>query len=109
MNGYTRYSELMQVLLVAEQNNQLVTLNHQARPTGSAPFPKRMLHHPVMIIEEDEVVDVVETVIMVVEEDEEEDYIPMMKEITRTSTKMKGMKRTGMIKSKRERFATDAA
>ncbi|XP_013669067.1 uncharacterized protein LOC106373442 [Brassica napus] len=40
VNGYTRYSELMQVLLVAEQNNQLVTLNHQARPTGSAPFPE---------------------------------------------------------------------
>ncbi|XP_013718151.1 uncharacterized protein LOC106421858 [Brassica napus] len=37
-NGYTHYSELMQVLLVAEQNNQLVTLNHQARPTRSAPF-----------------------------------------------------------------------
>ncbi|XP_013651300.2 uncharacterized protein LOC106355995 [Brassica napus] len=40
VNVYTRYSELMQVLLVAEQNNQLVTLNHQARPTGSAPFPE---------------------------------------------------------------------
>ncbi|XP_048634040.1 uncharacterized protein LOC125608137 [Brassica napus] len=40
VNGYTRYSELMQVLLVAEQNNQLVTLNHQARSTGSAPFPE---------------------------------------------------------------------
>ncbi|XP_048599196.1 uncharacterized protein LOC125579266 [Brassica napus] len=40
VSGYTRYSELMQVLLVAEQNNQLVTLNHQARPTGSAPFPE---------------------------------------------------------------------
>lgn len=30
----------MQVLLIAEQNNQLVNLNHQARPTGSAPFPE---------------------------------------------------------------------
>ncbi|KAF8081658.1 hypothetical protein N665_0872s0005 [Sinapis alba] len=40
VSGYTRYSELMQVLLVAEQNNQLVTLNHQARPTGAAPFPE---------------------------------------------------------------------
>jgi len=68
-----------------------------------------MLHHPVMIIEEDKVVDVVETVIMVVEEDEEEDSVPMMKEIIKTSTKMKGMKRARMIKGKRERFATDAA
>ncbi|XP_013665574.1 uncharacterized protein LOC106370044 [Brassica napus] len=40
VNGYTRYSELMQVLLVAEHNNQLVTLNHQTRPTGYAPFPE---------------------------------------------------------------------
>ena len=62
-----------------------------------------------MIIGEDEVVDVVETVITVVDEDEEEDFIPMMKEITRTFTKMKGMKRARMIKGKRERFATDAA
>ncbi|XP_018511547.2 uncharacterized protein LOC108870540 [Brassica rapa] len=37
-NGYCCYSELTQVLLVAEHNNQLVTLNHQARPTGSATF-----------------------------------------------------------------------
>ncbi|XP_024009279.1 uncharacterized protein LOC112084385 [Eutrema salsugineum] len=36
--GYTTYSELMQVLLVAEQNNQLVMLNYQTRPTGSSPF-----------------------------------------------------------------------
>lgn len=38
--GYTKYSELMQVLLVAEQNNEIVMLNHQSRPTGSAPFPE---------------------------------------------------------------------
>ncbi|XP_024013309.1 uncharacterized protein LOC112087598 [Eutrema salsugineum] len=36
----TTYSELMQVLLVAEQNNQLVMLNYQTRPTGSSPFPE---------------------------------------------------------------------
>ncbi|XP_024013304.1 uncharacterized protein LOC112087592 [Eutrema salsugineum] len=36
--GYTIYSELMQVLLVAEQNNQRVMLNYQTRPTGSSPF-----------------------------------------------------------------------
>ncbi|XP_056866175.1 uncharacterized protein LOC130512334 [Raphanus sativus] len=40
VNGFKRYSELMQILLVAEKNNQLVLLNHQARPTGSAPFPE---------------------------------------------------------------------
>ncbi|XP_024006549.1 uncharacterized protein LOC112083056 [Eutrema salsugineum] len=38
--GYKKYSELMQVLLVAEQNNELVMLNHQSRPTGSAPLPE---------------------------------------------------------------------
>ncbi|CAA7051167.1 unnamed protein product [Microthlaspi erraticum] len=37
---FTSYSELMQILLVAEKNNQLVMLNHQLRPTGSAPFPE---------------------------------------------------------------------
>ncbi|CAA7015433.1 unnamed protein product [Microthlaspi erraticum] len=39
-NGYTRYSKLMDVLLVAEQNNELVMMNHQTRPTGAAPFPE---------------------------------------------------------------------
>ena len=53
-----------------------------------------------MIIGEDEVVDMVETVIMVVEEDEEEDYVLVMKEIIQTSTKMKGMKGAGMIRGK---------
>ena len=53
--------------------------------------------------------DAVETAIVVVEEDEEEDFVPMMKEIIKTSTKMKGMKKTRMIKGKQERFATDAA
>ncbi|XP_024006458.1 uncharacterized protein LOC112082971 [Eutrema salsugineum] len=38
--GYTTYSELMQVILVGEQNNQLVMLNHQTHPTGSSPFPE---------------------------------------------------------------------
>ncbi|XP_024004902.1 uncharacterized protein LOC112082046 [Eutrema salsugineum] len=38
--GYKKYSELMQVLLVAEQNKELVMLNHQSRPTGSAPLPE---------------------------------------------------------------------
>ena len=35
---YTRYSELMQVLLVAEQNNELVMMNHLSRPPGSTPL-----------------------------------------------------------------------
>ncbi|KAL0715650.1 hypothetical protein Bca4012_064972 [Brassica carinata] len=30
----------MQIMLVAEQNNHLMLLNHQARPTGAAPFPE---------------------------------------------------------------------
>jgi len=36
--GYTRYSEFMQVLLVAEQNNELVMMNHLSRPPRSAPL-----------------------------------------------------------------------
>jgi len=35
---YTRYSELMQVLCVAEQNNELVMMNHLSRPLGLTPL-----------------------------------------------------------------------
>ena len=38
--GFTKYSELISVFLLAEQNNELLMKNHQARPTGSTPFPK---------------------------------------------------------------------
>lgn len=38
--GFTKYSELIACLLVAEQNNQLLMKNHESRPTGSAPFPE---------------------------------------------------------------------
>ncbi|XP_074365610.1 uncharacterized protein LOC141706705 [Apium graveolens] len=38
--GFTKYSELTSVLLLAEQNNELLLKNNQARPTGSAPFPE---------------------------------------------------------------------
>ena len=38
--GFTKYSELISVLLLAEQNNELLMTNHQARPTGSTPFPE---------------------------------------------------------------------
>ncbi|XP_074323144.1 uncharacterized protein LOC141660082 [Apium graveolens] len=38
--GFTKYSELISVLLLAEQNNELLMKNHQARPTGSTPFPE---------------------------------------------------------------------
>ncbi|XP_074346901.1 uncharacterized protein LOC141685710 [Apium graveolens] len=37
--GFTKYSELIFVLLLAEQNNGLLLKNYQARPTGSTPFP----------------------------------------------------------------------
>ena len=36
--GLTKYSELITYLLMAEQNNELLMRNHEARPTGSAPF-----------------------------------------------------------------------
>ena len=38
--GFTKYSELISFLLHAEQNNELLMKNHQARPTGSKPFPE---------------------------------------------------------------------
>ncbi|XP_074359581.1 uncharacterized protein LOC141698950 [Apium graveolens] len=38
--GFTKYSELIFVLLLAEQNNEILLKNHQARPTGSTPFPE---------------------------------------------------------------------
>ncbi|XP_074360794.1 uncharacterized protein LOC141701049 [Apium graveolens] len=38
--GFTKYSELISVLLLAKQNNKFLLKNHQARPTGSTPFPE---------------------------------------------------------------------
>ncbi|XP_038984374.1 uncharacterized protein LOC120111398 [Phoenix dactylifera] len=35
---FTKYSELISCLLVAEQNNELLLKNHQSRPTSSIPF-----------------------------------------------------------------------
>ena len=37
---FTKYSELLKVLLVAEQNNELLMRNHNLRPTGSTPAPE---------------------------------------------------------------------
>ena len=37
---FTKYSELISCLLVAEQNNELLMRNHQSCPTGSEPFPE---------------------------------------------------------------------
>ncbi|XP_068318548.1 uncharacterized protein [Pyrus communis] len=38
--GFTKYNQLISMLLVAEQNNELLMKNHQSRPTRSAPFPE---------------------------------------------------------------------
>jgi hypothetical protein len=38
--SFQKYSELISCLLVAEQNNELLMKNHQARPTGASPFPE---------------------------------------------------------------------
>ena len=37
---FTKYSELISCVLVAEQNNELLLKNHQSHPTGSTPFPE---------------------------------------------------------------------
>ncbi|XP_058775221.1 uncharacterized protein LOC131649477 [Vicia villosa] len=38
--GFIKYSDLISCLLVAEQNNELLMKNHEARPTGTTPFPQ---------------------------------------------------------------------
>ncbi|XP_076929018.1 uncharacterized protein LOC143593201 [Bidens hawaiensis] len=38
--GFTKYSELLSCLLVAEQNNELLMQNHETRPIGTTLFPK---------------------------------------------------------------------
>ncbi|XP_058733554.1 uncharacterized protein LOC131605183 [Vicia villosa] len=38
--GFIKYSDLISCLLVAEQNNELLMKNHEARPTGTTPFPE---------------------------------------------------------------------
>ena len=38
--GFKKYSQLIACLLVDEQNNELLMKNHEARPTGSTPFPE---------------------------------------------------------------------
>jgi hypothetical protein len=40
MRGYTRYSELVHALLMAEKNNEILMKNHQSRPTGTMAFPE---------------------------------------------------------------------
>ena len=37
---FTKYSELIACLLVAEKNNELLFQNHQSRPTGFKAFPE---------------------------------------------------------------------
>ena len=37
---FTKYSELIACLLVAEQHNKLLLKNHQSRPTGFIPLPE---------------------------------------------------------------------
>ncbi|XP_070002715.1 uncharacterized protein [Nicotiana sylvestris] len=38
--GFKKYSELISLFLVAEQNNDLLMRNHENRPTGSTPLPE---------------------------------------------------------------------
>ncbi|XP_033129454.1 uncharacterized protein LOC103861265 [Brassica rapa] len=40
LRGYTKFSELIVALLIAEKNNELLIKNHMTRPTGSKPFPE---------------------------------------------------------------------
>ncbi|XP_060212249.1 uncharacterized protein LOC132639880 [Lycium barbarum] len=38
--GFKKHADLISCLLVAEQHNTLLLKNHEARPTGTAPFPE---------------------------------------------------------------------
>ncbi|XP_022036585.1 uncharacterized protein LOC110938888 [Helianthus annuus] len=38
--GFTKYSDLISCLLVAEQNNELLMKNHETCPVGTTPFPE---------------------------------------------------------------------
>ncbi|XP_070003050.1 uncharacterized protein LOC142165828 [Nicotiana tabacum] len=38
--GFTKYSQLISLLLVAERNNELLMRNHENQPIGSTPLPK---------------------------------------------------------------------
>ncbi|XP_013608441.1 PREDICTED: probable receptor-like protein kinase At5g15080 [Brassica oleracea var. oleracea] len=38
--GYTRFSELMVALMLAEKNNELLIKNYNSRPTGAKAFPE---------------------------------------------------------------------
>jgi ribosomal protein L40E len=38
--GFTRYSELLSHLLIAERHNELLIKNHDSRPVGSSPLPE---------------------------------------------------------------------
>ncbi|KAK9681728.1 hypothetical protein RND81_10G023600 [Saponaria officinalis] len=38
--GFTKYSEPISCLFVAEQNNEFLMKNHESRPTGSTPLPE---------------------------------------------------------------------
>jgi hypothetical protein len=38
LRGFTKYSNLVATLLVAEQNNELLIKNHESRPTGTTTY-----------------------------------------------------------------------
>ncbi|XP_024004904.1 uncharacterized protein LOC112082047 [Eutrema salsugineum] len=40
LRGYTKFSDLIVALLIAEKNNELLIKNHMTRPTGSKAFPE---------------------------------------------------------------------
>ncbi|XP_031101989.1 uncharacterized protein LOC116005895 [Ipomoea triloba] len=63
-NGFTKYSQLISCLLVAEQNNELLLKNHEAHPTSSIPFPGGKVYRIIMTIQRVVVVAAVESAVM---------------------------------------------
>ena len=45
---FTKYSDLMSMLLLAEKHNELLLKNHGERPTGAFPMQSHATHVPTM-------------------------------------------------------------
>ena len=74
--GFRKYSELISCLLVAEQNNEILMKNHEARPTGPAPFPE--VNATTLIMDKVEVTVMVVVAVIVGVVDVDEDVVAIV-------------------------------
>ncbi|CAA7016777.1 unnamed protein product [Microthlaspi erraticum] len=103
----------MEVLLVAEQNNELVMMNHQTRPTGAAPFPEANVASSSQNNGRGVDVDTVETEVVAVAVDvvgdKEKSTVPTNPTMKGIIKGLEQMITAEISKSKKKVFATDAA